>query len=341
MKNNKSPGTDGYSSEFFTVFWEKIGIFVMRSVNYSYNIGELSLIQRQGIITLIPKENKSRQKITNYRPICLLNTVYKIGSALIANRIKTVIDKLISRDQSGFISGRYIGDNTRIVCDLMQFVDEKNIPGLLLLIDFEKAYDSLSWSFMKNVLKSFNFGPSIIKWISTFYNKTQVATNQGGNLSSFFYTERGCKQGDPISQYLFILCAEILAIKIKNNKKIKGIKFNNKVFILTQYADDTSVILDGSEESLNETLSELEKYAKFSGLKVNFTKTHVVWIGSKKYSTDSIKTKWKLNWGVDRFKLLGITFDTDLDKMLTLNFTDKISKIKTKIDYWNRRSLTP
>ena len=191
---------------------------------------------------------------------------------------------------------------------------------------------------MKNVLKSFNFGPSIIKWISTFYNKTQVAIYQGGNLSSFFYTERGCKQGGPISQYSFILCAEILAIKIKNNK---GIKINNKEFSLTQCADDTSVILDGSVESLNETLNELENYAKYSGLKVNFAKTHVVWIGSKKYSTDSIKTKWKLNWGVNRFKLLGITFDTDLDKMLTLNFTDKIAKIKTKINYWNRRSLTP
>ena len=130
---------------------------------------------------------------------------------------------------------------------------------------------------MKNVLKSFNFGPSIIKWISTFYNNTQVAINQGGNLSPFFKTERGCKQGDSISQYSFILCAEIPAIKIKNNKKIKGIKINNKEFILTQYADDTSVILDGSEEPLNETLSELENYAKFSGLKVNFTKH--MWYG--------------------------------------------------------------
>ena len=261
----------------------------MRSLNHSCNIGELSLIQRQGINHFNTQGKQIQAKITNYRPICLLNTVYKMVSASITNRIKTVIDKLISRDQSSFISGRYNGDNTRIVYDLMQFVDEKNIPGLLLLIDFEKAYDSLSWSFMKNVLKSFNFGPSIIKWISTFYNKTQVAINQGGNLSSFFHTELGCKQGDPISQYLFILCAEILAIKIKHNKKIKGIKLNNKEFILTQYADDTSVILDGSEESLNETLNELENYAKYSGLKVNFAKTHVVWIGSKKYSTDSIK----------------------------------------------------
>ena len=124
-----------FPANFSRFSGKKIGFFVMRSVNYSYNIGELSLIQRQGITTLIPKENKSRQKITNYRPICLLNTVYKIASASIANRIKTVIDKLIRRDQSGFISGRYIGDNTRIVFDLMQFVDEKNIPGLLLLID--------------------------------------------------------------------------------------------------------------------------------------------------------------------------------------------------------------
>ena len=129
--------------------------------------------------------------------------------------------------------------------------------------------------------------------------------------------------------------------KNKEYQKKKRIKINNKEFILTQYADDLSVILDGSEESLNETLNKLENYAKYSGLNVNFAKTHVVWIGSKTYSTDSIKTKWKLNWGVNRFTLLGITFDTNLEKMLTLNFTDRIANIKTKINYWNRRSLTP
>ena len=251
------------------------------------------------------------------------------------------MNKLINNDQTGFLSGRYIGENTRLVYDIMQFVEENNIPGLLLLIDFEKAFDSLSWSFMHKVLLAFNFGPSISQWISTLYKNTQVAISQGGNLSAFINIERGCKQGDPISPYLFILCAEILATKIRMNDKIKGITINNKDLILTQYADDTTVILDGSEDSLNETLSELERYARISGLKVNFLKTHVVWIGSKKYSTASIKTKWKLNWGINRFRLLGIIFDTDLEKMVSLNFSEKLSSVKTKICYWKRRNLTP
>ena len=155
MKNNRSPGVDGFSYEFFKVFWKQLSSFVLRGINHSYSIGELSVSQQEGIITLIPKENKSRLLLTNYRPICLLNTIYKLASAGIANRLKTVKTKLINTDQSGFISGRYIGENTRLVYDLMQFVEEKNIPGLLLLVDFEKAFDSLSWAFIHKVLKFF------------------------------------------------------------------------------------------------------------------------------------------------------------------------------------------
>ena len=107
---------------------------------------------------------------------------------------------------------------------------------------------------------------------------------------------RGCRQGDPISTYLFVLCAEILAAKIRSNKNIKGIKINNTEIKLSQYADDTSAYLDGSQTSLDETLNELDIFANISGLKTNFDKTQVVWIGSKKYSTPSIKTRWKLSW---------------------------------------------
>ena len=107
--------------------------------------------------------------------------------------------------------------------------------------------------------------------------------------------ECGCKQGDHISPYIFILCAEVLSIILRKNKKIKGIKIGNLEFLLAQYADDTTVMLDGSESSLNETLKELELFKNISELKVNFLKTQVIWIGSKKYPQDSFKTKWNLS----------------------------------------------
>ena len=341
MKNNKSPGTDGFSADFFKVFWGQIGHFVVRSINYGYFHKELSTTQKQGIITCIPKENKSRYQIKNYRPISLLNTIYKIASGAIANRLKTTLNKLINNDQTGFIAGRYVGENTRLLYDVMQYAEENNLPGLLLLVDFEKAFDSLSWKFINKVMDFFGFGNSIISWIHVLYKNASLAVTQGGNISSFFNIGRGCRQGDPLSPYIFILCSEILAIKIRNNKNIKGININNTEFKISQYADDTSAILDGSDSSLHQTLNELSDFAKISGLRVNFDKTQVVWIGIKKYSSQTIKTKWKLNWGKTDFKLLGIHFHIDLDKMNIINYNNEIVNIKKLVKLWKRRYLTP
>ena len=107
-------------------------------------------------------------------------------------------------------------------------------------------------------------------------------------MSDTFTPERGCKQGDPISAYIFILCTEILALKIKSNPKIKGITIDRYEFRISQYADDTSLLLDGSEESLFEALLTLEWFEKISGLRINFNKTQVIWIGSKKYSEEKL-----------------------------------------------------
>jgi hypothetical protein len=343
MKNNKSPGTSGFGADFFKVFWRKLGSFVVRALNHAYSSGHLSLTQSQGVITCIPKENKSRLFLKNWRPITLLNTVYKIGSGSISNRIKSVLDSLISREQTGFIPNRYMGENTRLIYDIMQYTEEHNIPGLLLLIDFEKAFDSLSWDFIKNTLSFFNFGPSIQKWFTVFYQDAKSAVIQCGYLSNFVKISRGCRQGDPLSSYIFILCAEILSLKIKENKKkkIKGITINGFEFKISQFADDTTLILDGSKQSLDETLYILTKYASLSGLNVNYDKTKVVWIGQKKYSSDSIKTKWKLLWNQNTFRMLGVNFHVDLLKMVELNFVEKIESVKKIIGFWKRRILTP
>ena len=255
----------GLGRIFLKVFWGKIGHFVVRSLNYGFIKGELSVTQKQGIITLIPKDNKPRRFLKNYRPISLLNCVYKIASGAIANRIKSVLDKLIHDNQTGFIPGRFMGENIRTIYDVMQSAEDNNIPGLILLVDFEKAFDSLSWSFIQKVLTFFNFGASIKQWVKVLYKNANLAVNQGGHLSDFFYIGRGCRQGDSLSPYIFILCAEILAIKLRNNKNIKGICINNNEFKLSQFADDTTVILDGSANSLKETLDELSFYARISG----------------------------------------------------------------------------
>ena len=127
LKNNKSPGSDGFTSEFFKVFWKQLVNFIVRSLNFGYNKGELSVTQKQGIITCIPREGKSRFDIKNWRPITLLNVIYKIGLGCIAQRMKQILDTIISSDQTGFIPGRYVGENTRLIYDLMHYTEENYI----------------------------------------------------------------------------------------------------------------------------------------------------------------------------------------------------------------------
>ena len=143
----------------------------------------------------------------------------------------------------------------------MTYTEQHDIPGLLLLIDFEKAFDSLSWSFIHKVLDIFNFKISIKNWIKTFYNNSLSCVIQNRFLSESFKLERGCRQGDPLSPYIFILCAEILAIVMRNSNNINRIRINCEQYLISQYADDTSFILDGFPESLYNTLLVLYYYA--------------------------------------------------------------------------------
>lgn len=126
---------------------------------------ELPISQKLGIISCLPKCDKPRQYLKNWRPITLLNVLYKLVSGCISYRIKSTLDYIISDTQTGFLKGRYIGENTRIIYDLMSIIENENIPGLLVLIDFEKAFYSVSWSFIYKALEYFGFGNNIINWI--------------------------------------------------------------------------------------------------------------------------------------------------------------------------------
>ena len=170
--------------------------------------------------------------LKNWRPISLLNVIYKLASPVIANRIKSVLDSIIHEDQKGFIAGRFIGENVRLIYNVLFETKQQNIPGLLLSIDFQQAFDSVSWKFISKTLDYFNFGPSFKKWIKLFQNGAESCILQNGFLSEFFYLQRGCRQGDPISPYLFILCAEVLSLMMRKEIAIKGIDINEKPFYL-------------------------------------------------------------------------------------------------------------
>jgi len=276
MKNGKSPGTDGFPAEFFNFLRGKLGPLVVRAINSGFEKGEMSQSHKEGVITCIPKGDKPREFLKNWRPITLLNTVYKIGSACIAARIKSVLPKLISEDQSGYVEGRYIGNNIRFIYDLIDYLKVSKLPGLLLSVDFEKAFDSLDWSFMNRVLEAFGFGNDICKWIRTFYTSLKSAVVVNGKVTSWFDVKRGCRQGDPISAYLFILCAEIMSTRIKNNQEIKGVKIGTTKHKILQLADDTQIFLERHKKSFELVIRTLETFEQVSGLKINFDKTKAV-----------------------------------------------------------------
>ena len=340
MKNSKSPGMDGFTAEFFKFFWVDLGKFILRSVNYAYKNDSLSVTQNQGIITCIPKPNKPRQFLKNWRPISLLNVIYKLMSSVIANRLKSVLNKLINNDQKGFISGRYIGENIRTVYHILFETKQQDIPGLLVSVDFQQAFDTVSWKFIDKTLDYFNFGPSIKKWIKLLQKGAQSCILQNGHISDSFTLQRGCRQGDPISPYIFILCVEILGKMIRNDKNMQGIKINNKEFKLSQYADDTQIFLDGSENSLRQLMLILKKFYHMSGLKVNEDKTKALWIGKLCKSEKRMCKEYNLDWEQKPLKILGVTFTAEVFDIWDHNLEDTMHKVNSLINLWSKRRLT-
>ena len=338
-KNNVSPGSSGFTNEFYKFFWRDIKHFVINAVEFAFENNRLSVSQNLGIISIIPKGEKDKRFLTNWRPLTLLNTLYKLMSGCIAERIKPALNSLIHPDQKGFVAGRYIGEAIRTTYDIMHHAKENELAGLLLCIDFEKAYDSISFKFIKKCLNFFNFGDGLIKWVEILLHDFSAVINHCGNISKSFQIGRGCRQGDPIASYLFILCIEILAIKMRSDPGVKGFKLGNLIHLLEIYADDLTVFLEPNDTNLRNTIQLLNSFYKLSGLKISVTKTSAVWFGSECASNVQLCPDLKLKWS-KTFTLLGINFDNKLENMQS-NFDDKLDKIEKLLCTWSYRYLTP
>ncbi|KAL9951638.1 hypothetical protein ACROYT_G044340 [Oculina patagonica] len=270
----KCPGSDGLSVEFYLRFWSMLGEELVQSLNYGFEHQHLNITQKQGIIKVIPKKRKDKLYLENWRPLTLLNVDYKIATKAIAHRISNVLPKIINDDQTGYVKERYIGQNIRLIMDIMKVTELENIPGLAIFIDFKKAFDTVDWNFLHKTLQAFNFGPCIQKWIKTFYTDCSSCFINNGYASDFFMPERGVRQGCPLSGILFVLCAEILANAIRTDKTIQGINIHNKEFKLSQYADDTTAFVSDLK-SANNLFQLLSNFQECSGLEINKSKTEV------------------------------------------------------------------
>ena len=331
----KTPGNDGIPIEFYKTFWPLIGGFMVDSFNEAYDYKEMSPSQKQAIITLIEKKGKDRNYLENWRPISLTNVDAKIASKVIAARIIPVLPTIINSTQTGYVKGRFIGEAARSIIDIMDYTKKQNIPGILLFIDFEKAFDSLDRDFMFKCLNVFGFGPSLIRWIETFYTNISSCVVNNGLCSPYFEVQRGVRQGDPLSPYLFIIAAEILAIAIQTNMDVQGIKIGNEEFKLVQYADDLTVFVPNIE-SAQLIFRLLDRFRSCSGLKVNYTKTEAMWIGSLR---ESSATPLGITWRKS-VKALGICFSYNPNIHSQVNFYDKLKDIRTQTRLWSCRGLS-
>ena len=288
LANKKSPGVDGLTAEFFKTFFNTLGPLILQTYNYSRNNGHLPISLRRAVITLLHKKGKNPEEIKNWRPISLLTVDYKILTKCIANRIFPLLPSIINEDQTGFIKGRFIGENIRLIDDLLLYTKREQIEGLLLQLDFEKAFDSIEWSFIYKTLREFNFGPNISSWIKLCYTEIFSTIINKGSTCGWFSLHRGVRQGCPLSTILFILCVEILAEIIRTNNEIKGIVINGKELKLSQYADDTTSIL-GTVESVFELFRITLLFEKKSGLRLNKSKTLLIWLGPWRKRKDTVQ----------------------------------------------------
>ena len=172
----------------------------------------------------------------------MLNVDTKIASKALALRLENVLPHIIHGDQYAYVKGGTIFDAVRSIDDSMEFSKTKQIPGSMVAIDFEKAFDSLSWNFLTKTLTCFNFGESFTKWVTIFYSNISSCITNNGFLSPLFRVERGVRQGDPLSSYLFIIALETLLNNVRHDPRIGGIEIDNTETKLIAFADDMTTI---------------------------------------------------------------------------------------------------
>ncbi|GKB71204.1 RNA-directed DNA polymerase, eukaryota, reverse transcriptase zinc-binding domain protein [Tanacetum coccineum] len=336
---NKAPGPDGFTSTFFKKSWSVIGKDICLAIQDFFKNGELLGEVNAIVISLIPKIQQPN-KISDFRPIACCNVLYKCISKILTKRIKSSLDKIVNPNQSVFIPGRIIQDNLMLSQELFKGYNCKNGHSRCALkIDIAKAYDTVNWRFLEKMLMSFGFHKRMVEWIMKSVSSASFTIGINGERHGFFRSERGLRQADPISPYLFTLVMEvfslILARKVERNNAFKFHK-GCKDLKMTHlsFADDLLVFCHGDNKSVN----ALVEFSKVSGLFPNMEKS-VVFFGSVKENVkkDILQTL-PFNVGKLPMKYLGIPL---LAKILGIKECKCLmDKVKNKVLDWKNKFLS-
>jgi hypothetical protein len=251
MKVNSTPGPDGFTVSFYKNFWEQMKGPVVEMFNKFYRV-ELNLSRlNYGIISLIPK-TKEDNTIKHYRPICLLGVDYKWFTKVLIGRLTKVAESTISKTQIAFIPGRNILEGVVILHEAMHEIRRKKKRGIIMKLDFEKAYDNVQWSFLFEVLERKRFPEKWTQWMKQVVCVGRVGINLNGEPREYFGTHEGLRQGDPLSPLLFNLVVDALATILRKGSEAGLMKSLIPELVEggvthLQYADDTIIFLEAEE----------------------------------------------------------------------------------------------
>ena len=336
MARRKAPGSDGLPMEFYAKFWDILGEDLVCVLNSCYKDGFLSLSQRSGIISLSFKKG-DRLDIRNWRPITLLNVDYKLASRVVAGRLLDVIHLVVNKDQTCGVPGRFIGENVALLRDVADYASRSNVPVAILSLDQEKAFDRVDWSFMRKTLVAMGFGDSFVGWVDLFYRGVRSSVNVNGYLSPYFCLSRGVRQGCPLSPLLYVLVAEVLAVNIRANPRVRSLSLpgsTSPLPCISQYADDTSLIVT-SDESIKGVFDTYSLFERGSGSKLNLSKSKGLWLGAWNGRQDPPVV---LDWSSVKIKALGVFIG--VGNLEEDNWRPRISAVENVLLSWRQRQLS-